>query len=423
MITLYPSQETSAMHLIKALSTYGAALDASDTGTGKTYVACAVARALKSPETLVVCPKSVIPTWNRVASATGCSVTPVSYEKLRYGSTKWLRRIDRKKFAWAMDPGSLVIFDEAHRCSGYESQLSVLMALTRAYRLKTLMLSATLAESPLKMRAAGFLLGLHNFAGCYRWLLANGCRKGFFGGLEPPPASRLPTVMSRIHAQIFPERGVRLRADEMPEFPESQIIAEAYAVEDPREIDKALCELQSLLLDAQNEGSALTEQLRLRQIVELCKVGTFIELAEDAVEEGHSVAVFVSFRETLSRLHARWPDAGILHGDLATPERAKQIEKFQSGETPFFICTISAGGSGVSLHDLDGSRPRLALISPTFNAQEMKQVFGRVHRAGGKSKSIQRIVYASDTIEEHVARRLNVKLKAMEAFNDGDLSV
>ena len=41
-------------------------LDASDTGTGKTYTSMALCKTLKK-KPFVICPKSVIPTWMHVA--------------------------------------------------------------------------------------------------------------------------------------------------------------------------------------------------------------------------------------------------------------------------------------------------------------------------------------------------------------------
>jgi superfamily II DNA or RNA helicase len=420
MITLYPSQEQNARRLHKALLEYGAALDASDTGTGKTYVALETAKRLGATP-FVVCPKSVISTWETAAADTGCRLldTPVSYEKLRYGTTSYLNRPTRKKIQWNLPPGSLVIFDEAHRCSGYDTLNSRVCAMTKAYRLRALLLSATIAESPLKMRALGYLLGLHKYQDAWNWMLSVGCRKGHFGGLVLPHPARVKKIMTGIHAQIFPDRGVRLRSADMPEFPETLITAEAYTVDAPKELDAVCLRLQDLMADP--DMSAMTEQLRLRQQVEHLKVPVFRSLTQDAVDEGMSVAVFVSFRLTLGELHDTFPEASILHGEMTPGKRKEMIARFQDGRTNVFISTVSAGGTGVSLHDLDGSCPRLALISPSFNAVEMHQVLGRVHRAGGKSKSIQRLVYAAGTIEEQVARRLNAKLAAMEAFNDGDL--
>ena len=426
MDRLYPSQQSAADHIARVLTEHGAALDASDTGTGKTYVACGVAARLKVAP-LVVCPKSVIPSWHKAAKFVGCDLLAVlSYEKLRAGHTPWLKKQAKNKIQWHMPAGSLVIFDEAHRCSGYQTQLSIICALTKAYRLKALLLSATIADSPLKLNATGYLFGMHKFHDSYRWLMKHGCKKGFFGGVEGPSAKALPDIMIAMHRDIFPDRGYRMRSQDMPEFPETLITAEAYQVEAPAKLNKLCIELAEAVSLAgalpANEGGGLTLQLRLRQQVEYAKLSIFIELATDAIAEGMSVAVFTAFRLTLDSLLEEFPEAGVIHGDVSGPDREEAMRRFQAGEMPIILCTIGAGGLGVSLHDISGDRPRLALISPTFNAMEMKQALGRVHRAGGKSKSVQHIIYAAGTIEEEVAKRLTVKLSGIHAFNDGDLT-
>jgi len=425
MIELYPSQQESVEHLTQVLAEHPAALDASDTGTGKTYVACEVARRLNAP-LLVVCPKSVVSSWRRVASDIECAVLDVvSYELLRYGSTPWLVKHNSRQFEWVASDDTLVVFDEAHRCSGYRSQLSSICALTRAFGYRTLLLSATIADNPLKLRAAGYLLGLHRWVDHVSWCKKHGCRKGYFGGLEPPAAGKLPEIMERIGERIFPEKGVRIRSSEMPEFPETLITSDAYDIPEPEQLDVICHQLQDLIADAATrttkEGGSITMQLRLRQQAEYLKLPVFRELARDALEQGSSVVLFTAFRQTLDALAADFPDAEILHGGVSGADRRTAIQRFQDNRVRVFLSTIGAGGTGLSLHDLDGGHPRVAIMSPTFNAQEMHQLFGRVHRAGGKSKSIQKLVYAAGTIEEKVAERLQHKLRAMQALNDADL--
>ncbi len=58
-------QVESVSKLVAAINHWGAAIDGSDTGVGKTYVACAVAREL-GMNLLIVCPKSVMESWKRV---------------------------------------------------------------------------------------------------------------------------------------------------------------------------------------------------------------------------------------------------------------------------------------------------------------------------------------------------------------------
>jgi superfamily II DNA or RNA helicase len=63
----------------------------------------------------------------------------------------------------------------------------------------------------------------------------------------------------------------------------------------------------------------------------------------------------------------------------------------------------------------------VALICPTFSATELKQALGRIHRAGGRSKSVQKIIFTAGTIEEKICETVRRKLGNLELLNDGDL--
>lgn len=86
------------------------------------------------------------------------------------------------------------------------------------------------------------------------------------------------------------------------------------------------------------------------------------------------------------------------------------------------LTTIDSGGASVSLHDVTGRHPRLGLVCPTWRAVTLRQALGRVHRAGGRSKALQKLVYAADSIEERVAARVREKLGQIDLINDSDLS-
>jgi SNF2 family DNA or RNA helicase len=97
------------------------------------------------------------------------------------------------------------------------------------------------------------------------------------------------------------------------------------------------------------------------------------------------------------------------------------IEAFQAGELQVLLVMIQTGGAGLSLHDLVGDKPRVALISPPWSAVQLRQTLGRIHRAGGKSRCVQRLLYAADTLEEKVCETVRRKLNNLSLLNDGDL--
>ena len=133
--------------------------------------------------------------------------------------------------------------------------------------------------------------------------------------------------------------------------------------------------------------------------------------------------VFVSFRETLEALaqQLRRSDISIIRGGQSQTERDEQIDLFQSNKHRVCLCMIQAGGVGVSLHDTTGTHPRVSLLTPAYNATELKQALGRIHRAGGKTPVLQKIVFVAGTIEESACRAVKKKLENIQLLNDGDL--
>ena len=101
-------------------------------------------------------------------------------------------------------------------------------------------------------------------------------------------------------------------------------------------------------------------------------------------------------------------------------ERIKSIDDFCSDKSRIIICNIQSGSAGISLHDTLGKFPRVSIISPTWSAQDLIQVLGRIHRAMGKSDCEQLIIFCKDTIEESVGNVIKQKINNIRLFNDGD---
>jgi superfamily II DNA or RNA helicase len=318
----------------------------------------------------------------------------------------------------------LLIFDEVHKAKG-KTQAAMLVIATVTQKLPFLGLSATIAANPMEMRALGYRLGLHKLADFKEWIISHGCYQGAFRQWECPDAKE---AMMKIHHELFPMHGGRVRIEDLGDaFPETQITADLYEIEGADEQNRAYEKLMkeiALLQEARArnaQAAVLTLNLRYRQLSELLKVPLLTALALDGRENGLSVIIFVNFMETLGRLCEALGTTCCIHGQQSEEERQYAIDAFQGNRAGTIVANIQAGGVGVSLHDLHGGHPRLSLICPTYSATLLKQALGRPHRAGGLSKSLQRLIYAKGTIEEKVCESVAVKLAAISALNDGDL--
>jgi SNF2 family DNA or RNA helicase len=175
------------------------------------------------------------------------------------------------------------------------------------------------------------------------------------------------------------------------------------------------------LRDRELRATALGRIIILLQRIEILKMPIFLDLIEDALENGFSVAVFVKFRETLQQIcHILKCDTAI-YGAQTAAERQACIDDFQANRRRLLVATIQAGGVGISLHDTTGSAPRMSIISPTWSAQDMVQTLGRVHRAGAKTPACQRIVFVAKTWEERICEIIEQKITNLHGLNDGDL--
>ena len=344
-----------------------------------------------------------------------------------------------------------IIFDEVHRCGGKDSLNADMLVAAKRQGIRTLGLSATLANSPLQFRALGYLLDLHGLdkdvilvrgsgplsssrirPNFYRWAQHYGCRRDprFRGWKWLLSEADQREVMLEIRNQIIPSRGVRVRCEDIPGFPACDIQAELYDIEHPEEIDRLYAEVQEALgiLEARaandkSPDSPITRILRGRQRIELLKTPIAEELGHDYLEKGFSVVFFVNFRQTIDELFKRFPDALIIDG---TPDSVKQrdvsVAKFQRNDCRALIVNNQAGGVCLSMQDLDGFHPRMGLVMPSFSATDMVQVCGRLPRDGGKSTAHYRFLFADNTIEKGMHRAVRAKQHNIESLNDADLS-
>jgi superfamily II DNA or RNA helicase len=475
---LHDYQAVAAKHLCAVLRREGGALDGSDMGTGKTYVAGAVVRELNFP-TLVVCPEVAETGWRRMGEHLGVEFDVLGYEMLRTGRTPfgWWQfpKVGRLKTrlkclncqCWidGAEPAPCpyhftgihcvevktlphnygqfffhagvraVVFDEIHRCGALDSLNAEMLLAARRQGLAVLGLSATAGDSPLKFKALGAVLGLHSGerqAGFWQWVRKFNCQPSPHGGFyfAGQEADRLLT-MARLNSTIFPDHGVRVKiADLGDAFPECQITAELYDLNEGGAIEKLYVEMDDAVKAlrekaADDKSHHLTRITRALQEIELLKVPVFVQLTEDANAQGYSVAIFVTYSQTLDELCRRLKTDcridGSQVGEAGHKRRQACIDSFQANTDRRIVANSAAGGICLSLHDTRGDAPRLGLVSPCSSAVNIRQVFGRLPRNGGKSKSLYRVVLAAGTREEHTHRRLVPKLNQQDALNDGDL--
>jgi hypothetical protein len=437
--------------LVDSLYINGFAFDLSDTGCGKMYCASAISREMRMP-TVVICPKSIIPQWQRVLNLFGIKpIVLITYEKLARGNTQWMswKNIQDPYFpnkhgvmrlvpVFKFPQNALIIMDEGHKCRGGDTSNSWMMVAFKLQKYTTLVSSATLATSPLDMRASGYLADLHKLYDFSTFCRLHGGKwTGRYGAVtwDSTDAEAIE-AMRALNEYLFEARqcASRLTVRDMgDDFPETRISAEAY------DLGPNSPQIQSVYLQMEQEIAELDDRtenysqhifailIRARREAELLKVPTMVDKLIDLYAEGKSVAVFVNFTDTVNAMFERLPEklqklAGFVVGGQSDKDRQQAIDDFQSGKKRIIICNVAAGGVGVSLHDLTGEFPRASIISPTWSAFNLRQSLGRVWRLKGVTKSVQFIMYAAGCVEEDICRRVKFKLDNLSTLNDGELN-
>ena len=446
MMGLKDWQKPLAEKMADVLGRERAFLCAANTGAGKTYLACDVIKRLGIPA-LVVCPKIARTQWRSVLEGMG-----VEDKVIGVINPENLIASKRNPFyshedGWKNIPEGpvLLIFDELHRsCSGVyklskpgqkgQGCKQALMAARWVNKStpghKVLALTATPADSPLKMQALGYLMGFHSFVApsFYDWCRRHGCsmqargRQAAFAFTRD--RLRAKAIMEGIRKDMG-ERFMSITPDEIPGFPEEtrEVVLVDLAKEDHEALVRAYEEMPELMKKPSRDS--MVKLLRLRQQAEFCKASVLAEMAAGEVADENSVFLCLNFTDARLRVQMELERMGVrfaaIYGGQPERERQAGIAAFQANEVHVMVGMSSACGVALSLHDERHERPRVSLISPSYSASELLQALGRIRRVGG-THATQRIVLAAGSVEERVARAVSGKVDNIGALTDADLS-
>ena len=446
MIELQDWQKPLAAKMADVLRRQRMFLCSATTGAGKTYLASAVARELGMP-TLVVCPKIAISQWKSVIAGMGVGDGVIGVINPENLITSKRNPFYSHDGGWRNVPDgpALLIFDEMHRGAGGVYKLpraggkgsgnkQALMAARWVNRStpehKFLALTATPADSPMKMQALGYLMGFHSFVApsFYDWCRRHGCsmqargRQAAFAFTRD--RLRAKAIMEGIRKDMG-ERFMSITPEEIPGFPEEtrEVVLVDLAKEDYEGLVQAYAEMPELMKKPSRDS--MVKLLRLRQQAEFCKASVLAGMAGDEEQDGNSIFICLNFTDARLRVQAELERAGVqfasIYGGQSERERQAGIAAFQANEVHVMVGMSSACGVALSLHDERHERPRVSLISPSYSASELVQALGRIRRVGG-THATQKIVLAAGSVEENVARAVSGKVNNIGALTDADLS-
>lgn len=170
-----------------------------------------------------------------------------------------------------------------------------------------------------------------------------------------------------------------------------------------------------------NKLQILAELTKIRQICcdpslllenyqgESAKRETCIDLINSAIEGEHRILLFSQFTSMLEILEKDLKAAGIAYykiiGSTPKKERMELVQRFNSDETPLFLISLKAGGTGLNLTGADV----VIHYDPWWNVAAQNQATDRAHRIGQtKTVSVYRII-VKNSIEEKILNLQEMK--------------
>ena len=199
---------------------------------------------------------------------------------------------------------------------------------------------------------------------------------------------------------------------DMPEKLRTYIPVEA----DLKEYDSLL---KRYLSSGDYEGSsgALAALGAMKQAAAKGKVEKTCALISDLLENGKSVVAYTCYLETAERIYEKFCGNSVkITGEVSPEERQKAVEQFQNGDKKVIVCTVSAGGVGLTL-----TRSDVVVFNDfDYSAASMRQAEDRIWRIGQRNACSIFYVYADKCmLDETLCSMLNTKLSNMGKIIDG----
>lgn len=427
---LYDYQILHTYNIITCLKKTDVVLDGSSTGLGKSYTTACACKELKY-EPVIICPKSIMNIWISVCDYFGLkTVAIVNYETIRSGQIydSLGKRIDSPflqvnkvnntiEYKWNLDKKkNIIIFDEAHKCKNKNSQNGKLLLSTKNI-CKTILLSATLADTAENFIVFGYMLGLYSkLSQANNWI----------SNIIKEDRNRLiGKKTSTLSKYLFPDKGSRMNIEDLGDkLPKNQIMADCYDLDKNarRDIDKQYDIIKQMY---KSDGAELVAIQKSREKIELYKVPILFDQIQKYLENNKSVVVFVNFTQTLTTLSKLLSDNktefATIHGKQQVDERDIEINKFQTNTVRVILCMMQVGSLGINLQDTSGKHQRVSLICPSFSSVDLIQALGRIYRNGIATPVLQKIIFAANTYEQIICDKVRQKLKFINNLCDEDL--
>ncbi|MCL1950121.1 MAG: SNF2 family helicase [Turicibacter sp.] len=423
---LRPYQETGYKWL-QTLHHFGfSGILADDMGLGKTLqvITMLVANELNEPA-LIVTPSSLMFNWKMEMEkfAPNLSVLIVSGDpEKRKGLIEEGRSFDvvitsydlirRDREHYAKETYGYCIIDEAHYIKNHQTiNAKAVKTINSGFRLA---LTGTPIENSLTDLWSIFDFILPGYLGSYQHF-----RRVYE---LPIVKNQEQPTLDRLYQLVSPFIMRRLKKDVLKELP-PKIDTALYAQMEAQQeklYQATLYQMQKSLHNTARSGErfnrmqVLTQLMRLRQLCchpslylqnyegPSAKHDMCLELIRDCFENKRKILLFSQFTSMLSilakDLEAMGVDYYLLTGKTKSEKRVQLTEAFNNDDTPIFLISLKAGGTGLNLTGADV----VIHYDPWWNLSAENQATDRAHRIG-QEKTVQVFkLLTKNTIEEKI---------------------
>ena len=387
----------------------------------------------KQAKMLIIVPTSLLYNWEDEFQKFGKEISIMIVNDIKAHRLEKLKHIDQAQVI--ITSYGLLRQD----IEVYEKMEFDTMILDEAQNIKNPKSDTAIAAKKIKARVKFALTGTPLENSIYElWSIVDFIMPGYLGSFQTfkemyPITDLEETSYMNLKRQIDPFILRRKKKDvlkDLPEKLENKVYVELNEAQKElylSELEKAQKEIQKIEEDqtvSQNQFFILSLLTRLRQICidpslifddyhgGSSKFDTLLPILEEMIQNQHKILLFSQFPSVLKNLmphldahHIRYL---YLDGSTKAGERMQLVKQFHQDDTPVFLISLKAGGTGLNLTIAD----EVIHLDPWWNPQVENQATDRTHRIG-QTKTVEVIKLISiGTIEEKIIA-LQEKKKAL----------
>ena len=447
---LFAHQREALVRIRYLVREYGGAWLRLGLGGGKTCIAITWASEYK--RALIICPKTLIPTWEaEIKKHAKKSYIVISWDAQKSKTQKWGRAYaDALRSPWVFFivnaeafsakntilekyllsfGADCVAIDESSKIKSADAQRTKnILKFIRGIPARVAMTGTEITQSPLDVFAQSEFVCRRFLGYTSFWLFRNDhtiTQKRYTAGGaksfdEIVGYKNIPALIEKLGNISYVKRTedcidlppktymtipIELSAEEKKAYAEikndlmTQLSSGVFTVETKI---AAFTKLRQI-----TGGTVLTES-GLHQFENPAKLSATVDELEDVSEQ---VVIFAAFRGEIAMLKNNL-DAVTFYGDDSADAKRDALEQFQAGKVQCFIAHPASGGYGLNLQN---SRALYWYSLPTSLGDHI-QAEGRIYRSGQTRPCIYKSLVATGTIDERIAELLAGKAEILKEF-------